>query len=473
MTDVDERRVTVGQSAGEPDAIRDHGAIALASLADAEVVVVADGGAGVPPSRAAADAVVRAVTRTCQGSSSRRPSALLGESFGEAHRALLALGGSATASSGIGAACVAAVVHGGVATIARAGRMAAFHVRAGVADAVFPEPAVALPAELGPRPLGIGVDAPPPTEIEVVPLEPGDRIVLCTVSVARSVDALTLARTAWTLEPQVAAARLAEMARRSGTSTAAVQVIRREAPAIADALELLQPARQRQIGRQQDEARAVERRERQRRLATIAFWGLVAAGIVAAVVGWLVGSGRRAAGPSSPAVVVDGATDSDAAGAASGATEPAGDGGRLFAVATPGGADAGPAPADARGPATPADGAAADGGAAPGAAAVRAPDVDRGPLADGPNAAVFAALDDIFQQDTHEAAKDLRRWIVERYARGGERVFATLEGYIRARPGQQTVSVLVSLLVDHRPPPKTRAWLRELLPRLVTPEDLP
>lgn len=483
---MEERRVTVGQGAGEPDAARDHAAIALAAFAEAEVVVVADGGAGVPPSRAAADSVVRAITRTCQTSATRRPSGLLGEAFGDAHRAVRHLAGPESAASGVGAACVAAVVLGGVATVARAGRMTAFHVRAGVAESVFPETAPADAPDVGPSPLGLGREAPPPIEIEVVPLEPGDRLVLATLSLVRSVDALTLARTAWTLEPQIAANRLVEMARRAGATSAAVQIIRREAPPLADALERLQPARQRQIGRQQDERRGQEQRDRQRRIAIGGFWALAALGVVAIVVAWFVGTKRRqAVVPPVPTAAAPGTADAVGTGPDAAAHDVERAGGR----AGPGFATLFPADAGARSAPPLADGgeavgtrvddatnAASDGGGSPSADG-RAIG-DREPPAAEPGAPSdertsdpdFLALDELFAQRPEDAARDLRRWIVDRYAEVGERAFDTLERYARARHGRHTVAVLVALL-DRRPPPKTRAWLKDLLPELIDPAD--
>ena len=49
----------------------------------------------------------------------------------------------------------------------------------------------------------------------------------------------------------------------------------------------------------------------------------------------------------------------------------------------------------------------------------------------------------------------------------GERIFSVLDAYVAARPGRGTVAVLVALY-DRRPPPKTRRWLRETLPGLVS-----
>ncbi len=455
---MEERRITVGQRADESEDASGHAAIGLASSTGADVIVLADGGAGVPPLRAAADSVVASVTRVCRSATGRRPSTLLGEAMGEAHHDLLILARQSVSAGRIAAACVIAHVQEGVATVARAGSVAVFHVRAGVADTVFPESSMVDGGAL-PSPLGMAAETPPATEIEVVPLEPGDRIVLATVSLARAVDPLSLARTVWTLEPQVAANRLVESARRVGAVSSAVQVVRRDTPGLAGAMEMLQPVQQRKLGRQQDEQRAFDRRERQRRLATFAVWAAASVALVAAALAWYLGGGGEHARPSAP-----GSLSSPAASSTQPKVDEGSELARVLAAATD--VRAGRMAEDVVGGAA----AALDTpNTADAASDVRGGDPDGGRLveetvAQDPDT---IALDEIFSRSREGAARGLRRFIIDRYDKIGGRVFHTLDAYIERHQDRRMAEVLVTLL-DRRPPPKTRRWLVETLPSLLS-----
>ncbi len=445
--------MSVGQALSDPGDPSDRTALAMASFFEATVLALADGSAGVPASRAAADGAVRAVVAACRAGLRKRPSTMLGEAFGDAHRAVLGLAGATKGADKLGAACVAVHFGGGVATVARAGRVVAYHVRAGLAEAVFPE----LPGARASAPLGAGASLPPPAEVEVVPLEEGDRLVLASLGVARSIDSVSLARLVWSLEPQVAANRLFETARAAGATSLAVQVLRREGASLAGAMERLHPGHQRDLGRRLGEEREQRALARGRRLWSAIALAFVAAMVVtAALVGFWpaapqdggLGLLPQAAAPSTTpdALAGDVGSPEAARDQQPGARASARPSGSVDAV---GGERVDKAPDTA--PDTVPD-------MAPDMVPDMAPDMAPEPVPASP-------LDAIFAQDPDTGARALRGYIIDGYAREGQAVFAELESYVRDHPGRATVDLLVSLLRSN-PPPRTRRWILDILPHL-------
>ncbi len=457
---MEERFSTIGQQCGPSSDENDHAAVALAALAEGDVLVVADGGAGLPATRAAADAAVRAVAHVCRTSCTSRPSALLGEACGVAHRAVLDLAAESDSSRRIGAHLVAAFVTGGLAAVARAGRAAAYHVRAARAEAVFSDHG-ATPDGFAPAPLGLGADAPPPVEIEVITLAPGDRLVLTTMALPNSVDHLSLARTAWTFAPQVAAIRLADMARRAGQKSIAVQVLRRDNAAMGEALELLHPTRQRDL-RSGAFGPLGEGRRRSRRPLLVGLGATLAALLATGLAVFHLTNGATRPvneplpaplpAPPAPDVVTTGeAPSEDNLGALedSHPTTPP-------PLVTP--RILGPGELAAEPPYLAGD---------PPPPAPAEPTTDTPPQNEHHD-----ELRAIFAGDPETAASALRRHIVDNFRQRGERVFTELEEYLTQNRARHEITVLLTLL-DSRPPPRTRKFLLDLLPALIADPPRP
>jgi len=79
-------------------------------------------------------------------------------------------------------------------------------------------------------------------------------------------------------------------------------------------------------------------------------------------------------------------------------------------------------------------------------------------------------LDIIFGLEPDAAAKKLRRYIINGYARDKTAVFEGLGDHIRGRADRKTVAVLVALLRIN-PPPRTRRWVLAILPELYPSLD--
>lgn len=475
---MDERRITVGQRSAGPGEQPGYAALALAALDDADVVVVADGGEGVPPTQAAGDAAARAIVRVSRSVRHLAPVERLRFAMEEAHRAILELSRESAAARGVAAGCVAAFVEESEANVALVGRAAAFLVHQGIGSRLFDSTSDAIEA----TPLGIGTE-PPSAHVEKLAFSEGDRLVLTTASVARHVDAATVARVVWTMEPQVAATRLAELARRAGGPSPAVQVVRRESSSLADALDLIRPDRQRELSRERGSAHRARERLRSTRWAQLVV-GLFVAAIV--TVGLYVGLATRSDTPSAPAPEARGAA-SDAV--TRDASEPDARSQELAESPTSRpdttsrtlrdspGVDAGgrTAPQPERDAGKRREEAMHDG------ATVTAPDSspasaegEGDPVHPAPIASTLSAeevqLRAIFARSPKKGARLLKRYILRRYDDVGAKVFDELDAYLRQHGDRAAVEILVELL-ERRPPPLTRAWLRSALPKLLAPDD--
>jgi len=409
--------VTLGQRALPSVHGEQTTATAYAGLGSRHLLVAADGAAGPIPTRLAAQVATASAVARFRASVFPNTEEQLVEAFAEAQQAVRRGALGTHAEGRAGAAMVAVVVEPSGVTAARVGGGRVHVLTDGVLRSLF-------------RDDGYGHVGDGSTAAEIAtyaePLPAGGRVILITESVARAVAA-DLDQLASGPAPQLAAARVADAARRRGQyEPVAVQVCEiQDTPArfgphpafarIDREQSRTLSADGRWIG-PSDSARA---RPHQRRAETgWLLWFFIAA---------LLGAGA--------ALVVNGASDT---------YEP-----------TPRPVVAAP---DVR-----------EGDVTPARSAVSTSDVVEIDVADVAPALSAELETEIAALFDHGAptrtARALRGYITRRWPKDGEVVFEDLERWILAHGDPEVVAALLELMKD-RDLKRTSKWLAELIPRL-------